>query len=253
MPTYDDPKPVTEGVEKAIDWESHDADPLSEGVEACSVRLQHTRPARADLRAPPNDVKTTNHRRDAGLRSRIIRVRSSRNAVEQRYRSNLNTKILELKRAVPCLRSHPKPLCETARVPAELEEAPKLNKATVLNKAIEYIQELETRNRLLEGNIDAMQRYIDSMKHQSAVVADQESPLCATQATESGKDIGTTESTSSINGMIQVPPDFQWLRRHHSQSHSSGLKLHRSTASDAVVAEESQQLSGRLHVGSLVL
>jgi len=81
--------------------------------------------------------------------------------IEKRYRNNLNDKIAALRDAVPSLRVAAYKL-EHGHLPddAELDEdlaeelgglvpAQKLNKATILSKAAEYIMHLERRNKEL--------------------------------------------------------------------------------------------------------
>ncbi|KAN0083525.1 protein of unknown function (DUF2014) domain containing protein [Elaphomyces granulatus] len=85
------------------------------------------------------------------------------NVVERRYRANLNDKIAELKDSVPSLRANKGNLsgiCITdGDGDGEGEEdhdnkaaihANKLNKASILSKATEYIHHLEVRNKRLE-------------------------------------------------------------------------------------------------------
>ena len=83
--------------------------------------------------------------------------KTAHNMIEKRYRTNLNDKIAALRDSVPSLRV----MAGTARLGDDDEEedleglapAHKLNKATVLAKATEYIRHLEKRNkRLLEEN-----------------------------------------------------------------------------------------------------
>lgn len=88
--------------------------------------------------------------------------KSAHNMIEKRYRTNLNDKIAALRDSVPSLRI----MSKSARgedTTGDREElhgltpAHKLNKATVLSKATEYIRHLEKRNnRLMEEN-NAMQ------------------------------------------------------------------------------------------------
>jgi hypothetical protein len=83
--------------------------------------------------------------------------KTAHNMIEKRYRTNLNDKIAALRDSVPSLRV----MAGTARLGEDDEEedleglapAHKLNKATVLAKATEYIRHLEKRNkRLLDEN-----------------------------------------------------------------------------------------------------
>ncbi|KAL1842247.1 hypothetical protein VTJ49DRAFT_5725 [Mycothermus thermophilus] len=90
--------------------------------------------------------------------------KTAHNMIEKRYRNNLNEKIAALRDSVPSLRI----MCKSARGEDTTEDreelhgltpAHKLNKATVLSKATEYIRHLEKRNnRLIEENKNMMAR-----------------------------------------------------------------------------------------------
>jgi hypothetical protein len=79
--------------------------------------------------------------------------------IEKRYRTNLNDKIASLRDAVPSLRIMAHRLehqsCDEVDEDAGEEDlgglapAHKLNKATILSKATEYIAHLERRNKNL--------------------------------------------------------------------------------------------------------
>ncbi|KAJ6146113.1 hypothetical protein N7497_008095 [Penicillium chrysogenum] len=84
------------------------------------------------------------------------------NVIEKRYRANLNDKIAELRDSVPSLRSTKNPNGGSAEDDDEAEgtnAANKLNKASILSKATEYIKHLEIRNQRLEDeNTDLKNR-----------------------------------------------------------------------------------------------
>ncbi|KAL6453967.1 CPH2 Transcription factor CPH2 [Candida maltosa Xu316] len=86
--------------------------------------------------------------------------KNSHNMIEKKYRTNINTKILALRDAVPSLRIAAG--CEDVSI-ADLEgltPASKLNKASVLTKATEYIKHLETKNAILRQQNMELQRLI---------------------------------------------------------------------------------------------
>ncbi|PHH54489.1 Sterol regulatory element-binding protein 1 [Ceratocystis fimbriata CBS 114723] len=95
--------------------------------------------------------------------------KTAHNMIEKRYRTNLNDKIAFLRDSVPSLRI----MSKSARGEDTTEDreelhgltpAHKLNKATVLSKATEYIRHLEKRNnRLIDENL-AMQRRIQAFE-----------------------------------------------------------------------------------------
>ncbi|KAI0997304.1 hypothetical protein K3495_g10883 [Podosphaera aphanis] len=81
--------------------------------------------------------------------------KTAHNMIEKRYRTNLNDKIAALRDSVPSLRI----MTKSARGEDTIDDreelqgltpAHKLNKATVLSKATEYIYHLEKRNRRLQ-------------------------------------------------------------------------------------------------------
>ncbi|ETS78193.1 hypothetical protein PFICI_10255 [Pestalotiopsis fici W106-1] len=91
--------------------------------------------------------------------------KTAHNMIEKRYRTNLNDKIAALRDSVPSLRI----MSKSSRgedTTADREElhgltpAHKLNKATVLSKATEYIRHLEKRNVRLADENSAMQQRI---------------------------------------------------------------------------------------------
>ncbi|QKX56840.1 uncharacterized protein TRUGW13939_03947 [Talaromyces rugulosus] len=75
----------------------------------------------------------------------------SHNVIEKRYRANLNDKISELRDSVPSLRALSKPgNGGSPSVDDDVTLGNKLNKASILSKATEYIRHLELRNQRLE-------------------------------------------------------------------------------------------------------
>lgn len=88
------------------------------------------------------------------------KLKLSHNVIEKKYRTNINTKILELRDVVPSLRI--KASSQDILV-ADLEgltPASKLNKASVLTKATEYIKHLESKHESLDNKIAALQSMI---------------------------------------------------------------------------------------------
>lgn len=74
----------------------------------------------------------------------------SHNMIEKKYRTNINSKILMLRDTVPSLRIASGSQNVTVDDLEGLTPAAKLNKASVLTKATEYIKHLETKNQLLK-------------------------------------------------------------------------------------------------------
>ncbi|KAL9078368.1 MAG: hypothetical protein Q9157_002725 [Trypethelium eluteriae] len=87
--------------------------------------------------------------------------KTAHNMIEKRYRTNLNDKIAALRDSVPSLRVMSKGstgdgIGDEAEDLEGLTPAHKLNKATVLSKATEYINHLEKRNKKLNDEVKAL-------------------------------------------------------------------------------------------------
>ncbi|KAF8545377.1 hypothetical protein BDD12DRAFT_800441 [Trichophaea hybrida] len=99
--------------------------------------------------------------------------KTAHNMIEKRYRTNLNDKIAALRDSVPSLRV----MAGTARLGEDDEEedlgglapAHKLNKATVLAKATEYIRHLEKRNKRLQDENDQLRNRLHAFEKLAAM------------------------------------------------------------------------------------
>ncbi|ODQ81486.1 hypothetical protein BABINDRAFT_165034 [Babjeviella inositovora NRRL Y-12698] len=116
--------------------------------------LQQVSPPNSDDAALSDDSKT---KKSTGSLGKITKPekkdRSAHNMIEKKYRTNINSKILMLRDAVPSLR------VAAGSVDVSMEEldglapASKLNKASVLTKATEYIKHLERKNDSLAQEV----------------------------------------------------------------------------------------------------
>ncbi|KAL9616453.1 MAG: hypothetical protein Q9160_008684 [Pyrenula sp. 1 TL-2023] len=158
------------------------------------------------------------------------------NIIEKRYRANLNEKIAELRDSVPSLRVAKKSE-QDGDDEGDDEElqglAPsnKLNKASILTKAVEYIRHLEMRTKRLDDeNILLKQRLLklEKMMAQGTTNSAQRAAAFtsehAVEVTDpsSEQTEGTKSSESSknpIQGLIPVPEAMRKLRENLPQEH----------------------------------
>ncbi|RDL41463.1 uncharacterized protein BP5553_01442 [Venustampulla echinocandica] len=93
--------------------------------------------------------------------------KTAHNMIEKRYRTNLNDKIAALRDSVPSLRVMSKKNSRGEEIEEDLQgltPAHKLNKATVLSKATEYIAHLEKRNKYLAKENSALKARVDAFE-----------------------------------------------------------------------------------------
>ncbi|KAL8418533.1 hypothetical protein RB594_001940 [Gaeumannomyces avenae] len=151
--------------------------------------------------------------------------KTAHNMIEKRYRTNLNDKIAALRDSVPSLRI----MSKSARGEDTTEDreelhgltpAHKLNKATVLSKATEYIRHLEKRNNRLMHENDSMQQRISAFEKlfmagalNGAMSPLQQQPPTPIQFPQDAQAfMGSPMPTPGAQdppGMIQVPDDMK--------------------------------------------
>ncbi|KAH1509586.1 hypothetical protein KXX29_005597 [Aspergillus fumigatus] len=154
------------------------------------------------------------------------------NVIEKRYRANLNEKIAELRDSVPSLRASYKQANGNSGDDDDdgVTSASKLNKASILSKATEYIRHLEIRNKRLEEENTALKirlRQLDKAADQIVTsAASVSSPSDCTVSTESGassspsvfshaEDVPSDHSPTSSHppeGLIKVPDAWKRMR-----------------------------------------
>ncbi|KAJ6788362.1 hypothetical protein PWT90_02898 [Aphanocladium album] len=152
--------------------------------------------------------------------------KTAHNMIEKRYRTNINDKIAALRDSVPSLRIMSKSARgeDTTQDREELHgltPAHKLNKATVLSKATEYIRHLEKRNtRLLDEN-NAMQARIAAFEKlfmagaMNGSISTHQPPPTQMQFPQDGQPnfmqspMAQQDNAEPPAGMIQVPDDMR--------------------------------------------
>ncbi|KAG0645140.1 Processed sterol regulatory element-binding 1 [Hyphodiscus hymeniophilus] len=93
--------------------------------------------------------------------------KTAHNMIEKRYRTNLNDKIAALRDSVPSLRIITRRNARGEEVEEDLDgltPAHKLNKATILSKATEYIAHIERRNKILTKETAALKSRIEAFE-----------------------------------------------------------------------------------------
>ncbi|RKU49077.1 hypothetical protein DL546_004306 [Coniochaeta pulveracea] len=150
--------------------------------------------------------------------------KTAHNMIEKRYRTNLNDKIAALRDSVPALRIMSKSARgeDTTEDREELQgltPAHKLNKATVLSKATEYIRHLEKRNNRLSEEVNSMQARISAFEKLFMAGAlgttmpspmQQATQLQYPQDTQAFMNTGIpTGRGTDPPGMIPVPDDMR--------------------------------------------
>ncbi|KAK3998376.1 hypothetical protein QBC44DRAFT_3637 [Cladorrhinum sp. PSN332] len=151
--------------------------------------------------------------------------KTAHNMIEKRYRTNLNDKIAALRDSVPSLRI----MSKSARGEDTTEDreelhgltpAHKLNKATVLSKATEYIRHLEKRNNRLIDENNSMQARIAAFEKlfmAGAITGQMPNPLqqppTPMQFSPDGNQyLNTpmgTPGPQDTAGMIPIPDDIK--------------------------------------------
>ncbi|KAI9791529.1 MAG: hypothetical protein M1833_001513 [Piccolia ochrophora] len=167
--------------------------------------------------------------------------KTAHNVVEKRYRVNLNGKIAALRDSVPSLRRHRRSTLTPGKAPEavldqkdDLEEeqegqasaTQKLNKATVLSKATEYIGHLEQQNQRLEAENAALKRRISDIERLAMTGSWNHDANAASNGSASGDHVAEEASASPggskevPQGMIRVPENFRrFYAAQSSQQH----------------------------------
>ncbi|KAK5074721.1 Clr6 histone deacetylase associated PHD protein-2 Cph2 [Lithohypha guttulata] len=157
------------------------------------------------------------------------------NVIEKRYRANLNEKISELRDSVPALR-----VLKRARTKKDgsassgdedldgLAPSNKLNKASILTKAVEYIHHLETRSRKLEDENTYLKDRVEQLEKMLADKGNGATPATAftsNTATEESSEqpVGAqgseTTAKPEVKGLIGLPDSMKRLRESQPQEH----------------------------------
>ncbi|KAF1967912.1 hypothetical protein BU23DRAFT_559067 [Bimuria novae-zelandiae CBS 107.79] len=146
----------------------HTQSPASMHNERTSSSSGHSTPEPASDNPKKRKSSTDDDSAPAGKKEKQQPPKkTAHNMIEKRYRTNLNDKIEALRNSVPSLRvmTRANGANEEADDAEDLDgltPAHKLNKATVLSKATEYIRHLEKRNKRLQEEVTTLQGRIES-------------------------------------------------------------------------------------------
>ncbi|KAH7380349.1 hypothetical protein DE146DRAFT_671169 [Phaeosphaeria sp. MPI-PUGE-AT-0046c] len=194
--------------------------------------------------------------------------KTAHNMIEKRYRTNLNDKIAALRDSVPSLRVMSRPGgTEEDDDPEDLEgltPAHKLNKATVLSKATEYIRHLEKRNKRLQDEVTTLKTRLESYEKMAI------SGPMALHGSVGTPDGGRYHEDAFMQthglpmggpprGMIPVPDNIAALQRglppqqHYAHAYPSyaGGARQAVTGPPMVNGRRTSAMMGKLMVGSL--
>jgi hypothetical protein len=153
--------------------------------------------------------------------------KTAHNMIEKRYRTNLNDKIAALRDSVPSLRIMTKSARgeDTADDREDLQgltPAHKLNKATVLSKATEYINHLEKRNkRLQDENAEQKARLaaFETLFRSGSMGFNPAPPMGNPFQFNDYNTPGPSPGGVEPQGMIHVPDDIRRLQNGMNQQH----------------------------------
>ena len=180
----------------------------------------------------PNDGSEQEYRPVAG---RPTGSKRPHNVIEKRYRANLNEKIAELRDSVPALRILKKTKGKKDAPASSDEEdldgltpSNKLNKSSILSKAVEYIRHLETRSKKLEDEntylkdrLQKLEKVLSEGGDDAARSSAFTSANTIEQPTEeSGQAVSVDDAPKpEVRGLIGLPENMRRLRESQPQEH----------------------------------
>ena len=199
--------------------------------------------------------------------------KTAHNVIEKKYRNNLNDKIVALRDSVPSLRIKAQPVQGIGKKVQQadldgLTPAHKLNKGTVLSKATEYIQHLESRIRRAETENAALKDRVDLLEKSARSPRTPRTPTTASDGqTAPPSPVGhrspyieaassSTAIDTHTHGIIPVPDSMRRLRAGLLQQHvESPPESQRSSTTRSTGSREINRRGGgfgsKLMVGSL--
>lgn len=135
--------------------------------------------------------------------------KGSHNVIEKRYRNNLNDKIVELRNSVPSLRA-----MDRANGGKDTEDlggltpAHKLNKATVMGKATEYIKHLEKRNNTMADEMATLKARLAAVEEAIGKSSDRQASMSNSPPSSTGRPRqASSSSQASPQTFLNVPQE----------------------------------------------
>lgn len=154
------------------------------------------------------------------------KTKVSHNMIEKKYRTNINSKIMELRDAVPTLRIVTGKTNVLVTDLEGLSPASKLNKASVLTKATEYIKHLEHKNSLMSKQIAQLQNLVrDAGNNAPLQPLAREPPIASAAPEENNVSYGFTAPDQNFEPMGFMDYGLQQSPMQVSSSRSSGLNM----------------------------
>ncbi|KKA21792.1 HLH DNA binding domain protein [Rasamsonia emersonii CBS 393.64] len=93
---------------------------------------------------------------DADTNAVMKRKKAAHNAIEKRYRTNMNAKFVALGNAIPKSAAHLSQSTNKGLRKSTFGEQPPQNKSEILTGALAYIRELQEENRLLRNELNVL-------------------------------------------------------------------------------------------------
>ncbi|KAK6464902.1 bHLH DNA-binding protein that promotes hyphal development [Scheffersomyces coipomensis] len=135
-------------------------EPTKVKVESTTSEEEYDYSESDDQKSLTKSSSKKNSKKSSKVTKPKAKDKSSHNMIEKKYRTNINSKILTLRDAVPSLRITVGKGDISISDLEGLTPASKLNKASVLTKATEYIKHLEGKNEILLQQNLQLQRLI---------------------------------------------------------------------------------------------
>ena len=176
--------------------------------------------------------------------------KTSHNVIEKRYRNNLNDKIVELRNSVPSLRAKGRANPGASEDLEGLTPAHKLNKATVMAKATEYIKHLEKRNKTMQDEMNSLQTRLAAVEASMGKSSERQASLSSSprsQNVHSGEPSSSSQAGSP--NLISLQQDRARLRHssmpHHYTTQTAQSGGNASQSSSAEARKHNQHVHGR--------